>query len=104
MTEFEVVAKEKMQQKNHSPSLSQGRKLPLRALIRLLDKMGAQQMLYYGVFTMSRCKLFLNIGPDPSDLIKQILSSRKMKIVPTNMKLNAMVIGWNIKKNLFCLI
>jgi len=98
MTEFEVVAKEKMQQKNHSHSLSQGRKLPLRASIRLLDKMGAQQVLYYGVFTMLRCKSFLNIGPDPSDLIKQILSSRKMKIVPTNMKLNAMVFGWNVNK------
>ncbi len=47
---------------------------------------------------MSRRKSFSNIGSDPSDLIKLILTSRKMKIVPTNMKLNAMVIGWNMKK------
>jgi hypothetical protein len=47
---------------------------------------------------MSRRKSLLNIGSDPSHLIKQILSSRKMKIVPTNIKLNAMVIGWNMKK------
>ena len=84
--------------------MSQGRKLPLQTLIRVSDEKGVQELLYYGEFTMSRHKSFLNIGSDPSDLIKLILTSHKMKIVPTNMKLNAMVIGWNMKKKLFRLI
>jgi len=78
--------------------LSQGRKLPLQTSIRVSDENGVQELLYYGKFTMSRRKSFSNIGSDPSDLIKLILTSSKMKIVPTNMKLNAMVIGWNMKK------
>jgi len=99
MTEFNVyeTAKEKMQQNNHLPSLSQVRKLPLRTSIRVSDKKGVHELLYYGVFTMSRRQLCLKTGSDPIYLIKQILSSRKMKIVPTNTKLNAMVIGWNMK-------
>jgi hypothetical protein len=104
LTEFNVVGRGEKKQEYHLSSSSWKRNLPLQTSTRVLEKKCDPQVLYHGVFTMLIHQLFLNIRPNPIPSIEDIVSSRKMKIVPTNAKFNALVIGWNIKKKLLHLI
>ena len=95
LTDFDVVATVKKKQENHSSSSSRTRNLPLRTSIRVLGKRCDSQVLNHDVFTMYIHQSFWNIRPNPNSMIENILSDRKINIIPANAKFNAMVDAWN---------
>ena len=62
---------------------------------KVREKSDPQQVYHCG-FTMLMRHQNSNLHPNPSRSIDEILSNRRMRNVPTNAKLNALVESWSL--------
>ncbi len=70
--------------------------MPLRTKTKKVREKSDPQLLYHCGFTMLMRHQNLNLRPNPSQSIKEILSNCRMKNLPTNARIDVMVESWSL--------
>ncbi len=74
--------------------------MPLTTKTTKVREKSDPQLLYHCGFTMVMRHQNTNRRPNPSRSIDEILSNRRMRNIPTNARLNALVESWSLSSRI----